>query len=118
MKISFDFDFTLSEKTIQDIAESYIKMGNDVYITTTRFRWSQDDDYKNKDLYSIARKLNIDQSKIRFTNGDAKYKYLEDFDIHYDDDLIEIELIRENISCKTILVYEDNQFNVNIKEID
>lgn len=37
MKISFDFDATLSRQVVQDIAKSLIQKGHDVYITTSRF---------------------------------------------------------------------------------
>lgn len=117
MKISFDYDFTLSEEYIQDIAKSYIDDGHDVYITTSRFNWGLNDEWKNKDLYLISKKLNIGRDKIRFTHGGDKYPYLEDFDIHYDDDIIDIELIRENVKCRSFIVSEDEDFNISIMEI-
>jgi hypothetical protein len=105
LKVSFDFDFTLSEPEIQEIASKYISNGDDVWIVTTRFKWEFDDDYKNRDVYSIANKIGIPKDKIVFTNGEIKYLFLDGFDIHYDDNEIEIEFIEDNLpNCKGILV--------------
>ena len=49
----------------------------------------------------------IPEDKIKFTEGDDKWKSLYTFDIHFDDDDIEIELINENLpDCCGILLYK------------
>lgn len=104
MKVSFDFDHTLAEKNIQKLANIFIEKGHDVYITTSRFMLSPF--YSNEKVYDVADLLNIPHNKIRFTNGEDKYVFLEDFDIHFDDDITEIELINDNTNCVGILVDE------------
>lgn len=113
MKISFDFDSTLSEDNIQLIAKSFIDKGHDVYITTSRFSSTKDNIKKwpwkkkeNDTLFSIAKKLNIPICRIRFTEMKPKSDYLSDFDLHFDDDQVELELIHENTKCVCILVNE------------
>lgn len=102
MKISFDFDHTLSEKNMQEIAKLFVAKGNDVFITTSRHQISPF--YNNSKVYEIAEKVGIPISRIRFTNGKDKYLYLKDFDIHFDDDDIEIDLINDFTKCVGILV--------------
>ena len=53
----------------------------------------------------IAESIGIKQERIRFTSYVDKFEFLEDFDIHFDDDVIEIELINEHLpNCKAILI--------------
>ena len=82
MKISFDYDGTLSRPDVQLIAKSLIDSGNDVWILTSRFK----DDY-NIDLIDVSFKVGIPINKILFTEGDYKHKeYVKNnFDLHYDD---------------------------------
>lgn len=110
LKVSFDFDFTLSEPHVQDIAKNHINNGDDVWIVTTRNKWESGDEYKNRDLYSIVNKLGITTEKIIFTNGDIKFRYLDGFDIHYDDSEHEIESIKDNLpTCRGILIEDINE---------
>jgi hypothetical protein len=104
MKISFDFDGILSEEYIQEIAKNYINDGHEVWITTSRL---SDDvapsKYWNRDLFNVATKLGIPWNRIQFTNGDQKWKFLKDFDLHYDDDKPTIDAIEEHLpSCVTV----------------
>lgn len=86
MKISFDFDSTLTEDYIQEIAKSFIKAGNDVHIVTSRCTvyYSKT---PNKDLFEVADNLGISREKIHFTEGDFKLQTLKlhKFDLHFDD---------------------------------
>lgn len=95
MKISFDFDFTLSEPLIRQIAKRFIQHGDEVFITTSRSPKG------NNDLFEVADNLGIPRANIRFTSGEDKYEFLDGFDAHFDDDIIEIELIKESkIKCQ------------------
>lgn len=112
MKVSFDFDSCLSTKRIQLVAKKHIAFGHDVWITTSRF--SNEHGIKNnwpwiikqnKQLVDIATELGIPYDKIQFCNMVPKWKFLDGFDIHFDDDDTEIEMIEENLpNCATILV--------------
>lgn len=103
MKISFDFDGTLELPRIQEIAKTFIKAGHDVYITTSR-NMTLYDKY-NEEIYIIAHELGIPDAKVRFTNDQPKYLFLKGFDVHYDNDIVELEDINRWIpDCKTIFI--------------
>jgi uncharacterized NAD-dependent epimerase/dehydratase family protein len=85
MKVSFDFDSTLTTEPMQRLCKLYLSKGFDVYITTSRFEVTN-----NNDLFKLADELGIKKENIRFTNMQQKYLFLKDFDIHYDDDDLEI----------------------------
>lgn len=117
MKVSFDFDSTLQLPIIQKIAERHISAGDDVHITTTRS--SEPSRYRlvggrelpppNQDLFKIAKKLGIPNDNIHFTKSQDKVHFLKTFDIHYDDDEYEIDLItRSELICLGILVNYKN----------
>jgi hypothetical protein len=106
MKISFDFDFTLTETHIQKMAKSLINAGEDVWILTARTDYATYDEYGekvqsgrlNQILFTIAKNLGIPREKIIFTNAKHKVeKYLEyGFDMHFDDKYWEVQAINEN----------------------
>jgi hypothetical protein len=102
MIISFDFDNTLSTKKMQNIAKMFIKNGHDVYITTRRYRITPF--YNNSIVYDTAENVGIPLNKIRFTDGNYKYTFLNEFDIHFDDEVKEIDLINNYTNCVGILV--------------
>jgi hypothetical protein len=108
MKVSFDFDSTLDQERIQRIALKFIEAGHEVWIHTTRLDNTKAPSHRwNDDLLEVSRKLGIFMDKIVWTNGEDKWKFLEDFDLHFDDDQVEIELIEENLEkCVGILVYD------------
>ena len=114
MKISFDFDSTLSTRKMQSIADDFISRGHEVHIVTSRFDKNNTVIYTNEDLFKIADKVGISRENITFTNQNDKVGYLEGFDIHFDDDEYEIDLItRSKIRCLGILI---NYKNYNLKE--
>ena len=106
MKISFDFDSTLGEIRTQKLALKFINDGHEVWITTSRMddntnpRW-------NQDVKSVSEKLGINPEHIQYTNGGDKWPLLKGFDIHFDDDSLEIELIEENLTnCVGVLILD------------
>ena len=103
-KISFDFDDTLTKKSIQDLAINLIEDGNDVHIITRR----QERD--SKEVYDIADKIGIPHSKVHFTNGKLKWEEVKKLGIdkHYDNNSNEIEKIKENTKADTELVMSNN----------
>ena len=101
MKVSFDFDKTLSEPHIQSVAKRSIQDGHDVYITTARFKHSSMP-FINKDLFNIAAEIGIPESNIRFTDGAEKINWLHGFDVHFDDCQLQLHDIKNtipNIKC-------------------
>lgn len=91
MKISFDFDNTLDTPLMQSLAKKFTRAGNEVYITTSRHPKG------NQDLFDLAYELDIPKSNIRFTQN--KPDYLQGFDMHFDDDRIEVNEINKTTDC-------------------
>ena len=104
MKISFDFDGTLSKYTIKEIAKTFIEAGHDVWVITAR----DDSRNHNVDLYGVCKYVGIPEDKIIFTNGDYKVdEYINgDFELHYDNDWEEVSKIN-NVGGTAILVDPD-----------
>lgn len=101
MKVSFDFDGTLSEPKVQDFARELISQGIDVWVVTTRW----DENHKHKyginptieDLWEVIDDLGIPRWKVRFTCMEWKYTYLDktDFVWHLDDN--ETEFVKARV---------------------
>ena len=75
MKISFDFDGTLSRESVQKYAKQLIDREFNCIITTFRQKEYIPPD-SNDDLFAVAEKLDI--SEIRFTEGQDKSSFLEE----------------------------------------
>lgn len=101
MKISFDFDGTLSQLAIQELAKVHLTFGHEIWIVTARTSSSN----WNFDLKIVANNLGIPHERIHYTEGSYKWQFLEDngFDIHFDDDYMEIETARKN-HCKCTFI--------------
>jgi len=104
MKISFDFDGTLSEESIKNTAKVFIIAGHDVWIITARNEGKN----HNIDLYKLCDDIHLEHDKVIFTNGLLKYeKYLKgNFDLHYDDEWEEVLNINR-VGGTAILVNPD-----------
>ncbi len=96
MKISFDFDQTLSEPHIQAVAKRAIESGHEVYITTARFSHSSMP-FINRDLFNVANNLGIPANQVRFTEGAEKTKWLVGFDVHFDDCHLQLQGLKHSI---------------------
>ena len=108
LKVSFDFDSTLSKPNIQDYAKSLIEKGIEVHIVTDRFEDTTKCAYTNDYLFEVVKKLGIDEKNIHFLNMIDKYKFFldnPDFIWHLDDDDISIELITDE--TKIMCVFND-----------
>jgi len=113
IKISFDFDMTLGERHIQELASLLILAGADVWILTARVDdYIRDENKKiigyngyNHDLRQVARRLGIPKDKILFTGGARKVKMYQEhkFDMHFDDMWDEVEAINR-VGGKAMLV--------------
>ena len=103
MNISFDFDGCLTRPDIQIVAKQLMNEGNNVCILTTRTEIITQGFGNHNTLFEVAKDLGI--TKIIFTNGQRKYKYLKAFDLHYDDNPDEKEIAEaNNVKCKIFLV--------------
>jgi uncharacterized HAD superfamily protein len=95
-RISFDFDGVLSTSQGQQLAARKISEGNEVWILTARQSEHRDA------VDRIAKKLGIEPSHVKFTNGEDKWKYVERYNIdqHYDNNVEQITKINANTSAK------------------
>lgn len=114
MKVSFDFDGTLSRKDVQKFAKSLANTGYDVWIVTSRFddesamkknwHWIKG---QNQNLFSVAEECGIKLNNIHFTCMESKSHFLKDkgFIFHIDDDVDELmDILNSKDSCKTVNV--------------
>lgn len=114
MKVSFDFDGTLSRPDVQDYAKELIEKGIEVIVTTSRFDESNKHLYPvnptNEDLYAITDRLGIKRENIYFTNMDDKVNHLHnDIAWHLDDDEYELwEIFHSDLKVDGIDVKEDD----------
>ena len=110
IKVSFDFDSTLTTDTVQEFAKSLIDSGLvEVHIVTSRFSICDNsgNNVNNKDLFEISEELKIDYCFIHFCemrNKSQFFKHNPGFLWHLDDDRIELDFIRqENLDVFPIL---------------
>lgn len=114
MKVSFDFDGTLSRKDVQNFAKSLVNSGYDVWIVTSRiatepalkkgWHWIE---RQNQELYDVAESVGINRENIVFTEFVDKIEFLKDksFIFHIDDDVDELmAILNSKDSCKTVNV--------------
>ena len=105
IKVSFDFDSTLSEKLMQRFAKFLVDNGVEVWITTSRYGNGKEP-YPNwnDDLYLAAKRVGITRENVIFCQMSDKYKLIGDseFVFHVDDDEIELDMIRENTNIVPI----------------
>jgi hypothetical protein len=104
-KVSFDFDETLTLKSVQEYAKGLIKKGIDVHIVTTRYEDPSKYHFPcdHKDLFKVAKEIGIKKENIHFTNFNFKWNFFKDnpnFVWHLDDNYIEQQLMFAN-GCKT-----------------
>lgn len=114
MKVSFDFDGTLSRNDVQKFATKLVDAGFEVWIVTSRcatepalakgWHWVE---RQNQELYDVAESCGITRDKIQFTEHVDKIEFLEgkNFIFHLDDDMDElIEISKSGDSCTPLNV--------------
>ena len=122
MKVSFDYDGTLSRKDVQKLAKDLVNEGYEVWIVTSRF---SDEAAKNKNwhwiegqnqkLFDVAEDCGIKKENIHFTCMESKSIFLKDkgFIFHLDDDDIELmDILESNRST------EVKCFPVNVEHFE
>lgn len=113
--VSFDFDSTLSLKSVQDYAESLINKGFEVWIITSRLPDGHDPKYKmhgmwvpidNSDLFEVSDRLGIKREHIVFTSHELKSEKINELGIpfifHLDDDWVELNYINRETGTKGV----------------
>lgn len=112
MNVSFDFDGTLTKKSVQDFARYCMDQGLNIWIVTSRYKENVPDMF-NKDLFEIAGMLRIPVNQIVFTSGTIKKNYFKqfpDFIFHLDDDWIELHEIEQHTDIKAIPVFGNSDW--------
>ncbi len=104
MKVSFDFDSTLSRKDVQSFAKELVDKGLEVWIVTSRFddesamkknwHWVKG---QNEKVFDVAELCGINKDNIYFTCAESKSLFLKgkSFIFHLDDDEFELMDILE-----------------------
>jgi len=95
IKVSFDFDDTLSCEEMQNIAKQYLEMGAEVFVVTSRADFHEGIKFSNSDLFKVTDKVGIKRENIFFTSYQDKYLHTKEYDFHFDNDQQEIDLINE-----------------------
>lgn len=114
MRVSFDYDATLSRKDVQEFAKKLVSRGIEVWVVTSRFDdetakekawwWIKD---QNNNLFEVADECGIRRENIKFTNMESKSIFLKDkaFTFHLDDDYIELlDILESGDKCLPVNV--------------
>lgn len=97
IKISLDFDGTLTEKRVQEIIQKLPENLVTLYIVTSRLGNIQRMEYpnlkSNEDIYELAEQLGIPAHRISYTNQQEKWMVLNKsgVKIHIDDDIRQVD---------------------------
>ena len=104
MKVSFDYDGTLSLPHVEEFAKELVEKGYEVWVVTSRVSeedsvlhpWGGTD--RNKDLWESCKRIGIPEDRVKFTSFADKIEFLEGmgFLFHLDDDLYELITIMES----------------------
>jgi len=114
MKVSFDFDSTLSRKDVQEFAKELVNEGHEVWIVTSRFddesamkknwHWIKG---QNQKLFDVAEDCGIKKENIHFTCMESKSIFIKNkgFAFHLDDDDFELmDIFESKDKCRAIHV--------------
>jgi hypothetical protein len=116
MKISIDFDHTLSEKQVQNLCRKFLKLGAEVWVVTSRSMKVLGKDTNNDDVYQVTDGLGIPRERVLFTAYEDKYSFVKDMDMHIDDSYDEIFLINQYPGKTIGFLYETKFHDNGIKE--
>lgn len=121
IKISLDFDDTLSNLRVQHLAYALVKAGIDVHIVTSRMSTERAGNPNwNVDLELIAGMLEIPMEKVHYCNLKPKFKFFQEnegFVLHLDDDQDEVDGINLHSNTEAIL-FVDSIFDVSLKRFN
>lgn len=108
MKVSFDFDSTLTRMSVQKYAKELIERGLEVWIVTSRMGFGKEPNPTwNDDLFEVAEYVGIKKENIHFCCMANKSEFLKDkgFIFHIDDDNIELSFIKTDTDVKPIYLF-------------
>jgi len=113
IKVSFDYDSTLSRSDVEKYAKDLINRNIEVWICTSRYSPSNAPrkDW-NDDLFLVADRVGIKREHIIFTNFENKSEHLNNkgFKWHIDDDSIELSFIKTDTDLKPIFLYGNKKW--------
>jgi hypothetical protein len=100
IRVSFDFDDTLTTANGQQLAQRHVSLGDDVYIVTARQQSN------GASVYEMAQKLRIPKQNVYFTGGRDKWQMLKRLriDKHYENNQEQINLIKEFTDVQTVKI--------------
>lgn len=101
-KVSFDFDGVLTRPSALNYAKElsgreYV----DVYITTSRLGYTDD-------MFEFLKFARIPRHKVRFVGDTPKWKVLDGFLWHLEDDFYAVREINQNSGCVAVNVFKPN----------
>jgi hypothetical protein len=99
-RVSFDFDGTLDQPWVQDIAKKFISCGCFVCVISSRSNQTL-----NNDLFKVCEDLGIKKSQIFLVDIFPKIDEIirMQIDIHFENDFLEfLELREKGINCVLI----------------
>lgn len=113
MRVSFDFDGTLTEPIIQRYAKELVIKGIEVFIVTGRYNELlrvMNGDKANDDLFDLADEIGILHKHIIFTNRADKSYTIGGSGLvwHLDDDLNALNDINRYSDVKGIWIGDDD----------
>ena len=114
MRVSFDFDFTLSRPVVQKYARELISRGYELWIVTSRPLIID-----NTDLLEVARTLGIPKERIVFTTFGPKSEPMLEINpiFHLDDDPIELEGINSLTQTKGVSCWNNTSWKGKCERI-
>ncbi|OGU62033.1 MAG: hypothetical protein A2V66_03875 [Ignavibacteria bacterium RBG_13_36_8] len=105
MRISFDFDGTLTDPKVRELCKCLVDR-HQIYIITSRFEST------GQEIFTMAKELGINRLNIFFMNGRDKMDFLKIkfplIDIHFDDDPFEVERISKETKTLCLLAGFEN----------
>lgn len=113
MKLSFDYDDTLSRAEVEEYAKKLVKDGHQVWIVTARpseehltmtYKGGEKPDW-NRDVFEAAGRIGIPNERIKFMNYQDKVEFIRnnDFVFHLDDDEYELyQIMLSGDLCETV----------------
>lgn len=117
MKVSFDFDNTLSREDVQNYAKNLLEKGIEVFVVTARFNELRKSFFKNNptnnDLWAVCNKIGISERNVIFCNMEDKSEQLVDTNLvwHLDDCWVTINEIISKTKVPAIDVTRSDWMN-------
>lgn len=119
VKVSFDFDATLSRTDVEKYAKELVDKGVEVWICTSRYSPENAPNKEwNDDLFQTALRVGIKKEHIIFTNYANKSEHLNNkgFKWHLDDDNIELSFIKTDTDLKPIFLFGNKYWRFDCEQ--